>query len=301
MKTPIIFEVANHNDQVFRRFLTSCVQLTSACLLLFFLTACDDCTADTDLIKSHARILNENAIEATNIFLYINMIPDLQMKELKILREVYDAAQSASSASQSRSFLDLRTPLADQLATLEILSPSMKNEIGAAISRSSTRATEVLTSLIREKSSLANDQQAFGACIASFEAGFRSLDVALDQLADALSEVAQYLKSRDALIFAVRGQVREIDNMSGNTSLQADVATIARLMSFNNEMLNSLTAISTAEEKQVEATNAGLENVLQTFKRLQRVADLPPDLEKETQDAVKLLEDVKTGHSYSVK
>jgi hypothetical protein len=223
------------------------------------------------------------------------------MKELKILREVYDAAQSASSASQSRSFLDLRTPLADQLATLEILSPSMKNEIGAAISRSSTRATEVLTSLIREKSSLANDQQAFGACIASFEAGFRSLDVALDQLADALSEVAQYLKSRDALIVAVRGQVREIDNMSGNTSLQADVATIARLMSFNNEMLNSLTAISTAEEKQVEATNAGLENVLQTFKRLQRVADLPPDLEKETQDAVKLLEDVKTGHSYSVK
>ena len=177
----------------------------------------------------------------------------------------------------------------------------MKNEIGAAISRSSTRATEVLTSLIREKSSLANDQQAFGACIASFEAGFRSLDVALDQLADALSEVAQYLKSRDALIVAVRGQVREIDNMSGNTSLQADVATIARLMSFNNEMLNSLTAISTAEEKQVEATNAGLENVLQTFKRLQRVADLPPDLEKETQDAVKLLEDVKTGHSYSVK
>jgi hypothetical protein len=109
------------------------------------------------------------------------------------------------------------------------------------------------------------------------------------------------LKSRDALIVAVRGQVREIDNMSGNTSLQADVATIARLMSFNNEMLNSLTAISTAEEKQVEATNAGLENVLQTFKRLQRVADLPPDLEKETQDAVKLLEDVKTGHSYSVK
>lgn len=301
MNRPISFALVHDNIRLLRRFRCPWVQLISSCLLLLVLTACDNCTGDHDRIISQAQLLKGNAADATNILLYIKLGTDVEIQELVILQRIGDAESAVSHASQPQKFSDLRGPLASQMAALEVMNPAIRDEIGPAIGRAAGSAIEVIGALAGQKRSFARDRSALGTCAASLDDGLKNLDEALGHGSRALSGMDQYLMSSEALLLAVRGQIRELDHMSSNTSLQGTVATIARLIAFSDETLKSLSTIAASAKQQINDTEAGVESLLRTFKSLQRLPDLPPDLEREIQDAIKLLEDVKAGRSFRVK
>jgi hypothetical protein len=108
-----------------------------------------------------------------------------------------------------------------------------------------------------------------------------------------------YLEGTSGLETSGGGMLRELDLLSRDQALQDAAPTVVRLSGFLDEVVANTKKIDAAVRSEMESRDAGLTSLFESFRGLASLPGLPAALSQELQEAIKLIDDVRKGASFS--
>jgi chromosome segregation ATPase len=254
--------------------------------------------ADPARVEAQARAFKATAADATNVLLYMAQGLKLQEHEMETLQRASSLMKSQPQAQDLQGFMSLAPQLVAWSETLQLTRPA-RTEIEAALAKAQPRIAEIDTSIADLEAGLARDEGKLGSAAQQLTRVHGQLKATAATLATFAAATATYLKGATGLETSATAMLPELDLLSRAQTPEDATSTLARISSFSDEVAADTKKLEEALRDEGASRDAGLASLLECFEGLASLPDLPPALSQEIREAIKLIDDVRKGASFS--
>ena len=267
-------------------------------LVVCLLAAACTSPADPARVEAQARAFKATAADATNVLLHMVKILKVQTSEMETLQRASSLMESEPQAQDLQGFMSLAPQLVAWSETLQLTRP-YRTGIEAALAKTQPRIAEINTSVADLEAGLSRDEGKLGNSAQQLTRVHGQLKATAATLGTFAAATATYLRGATGLETSAGAMLRELDLLSRAQTPQDATSTLARLSSFSDEVVADSKKLEEAIRDEGTARDAGLASLLECFGGLASLPDLPPALSQELREAIKLIEDVRKGASFS--
>jgi chromosome segregation ATPase len=254
--------------------------------------------ADPARVEAQARAFKATAADTTNVLLYMVESLKVQTREMETLQQASSLMKSQPQAQDLQGFMSLAPQLVAWSESLQLTRPA-RAEIEAALAKAQPRIAEIDTSLADLEAGLSRDEGKLGSSAQQLASVHGQLKATAATLATFAAATATYLKGATGLETSAAAMLPELDLLSRAQTPQDATSTLARLSSFSDEVVADTKKLEEAIRDEGASRDAGLASLLECFEGLASLPDLPPALSQELREAIKLIDDVRKGGSFS--
>jgi hypothetical protein len=269
------------------------VRQSAWCFFVFILVL-STCSSQEDSarVQADARYFKETAANETNLLLYSITCLNVQTSQTKLLRDSGNLMKDAPEAKDLQGFMRLAPELVGWAGALQ-LSAAAQAEMAAAIERSEREIAAVTSESRALVTQLAGDSGRLGSSKAKFAQALTRLQETKTTLEKFTSAIKSYATATDDLQKSLNAMLPELDGLSSGGGFQDSKATVARFGGLLDGAVADMKKMDDGLETERACKEAGLRSLLSCFTTLQSLSNLPPDLARELEEAIKLIKDVQ--------
>jgi chromosome segregation ATPase len=254
--------------------------------------------ADPARVEAQARAFKATAADATNVLFYMAGSLKVQTHEMETLQRASSLMKSQPQARDLQGFMSLAPQLVAWSETLQ-LTRLARTEVESALAKAQPRIAEIDASIADLETGLSRDVGKLGSSAQQLTRVHGQLKATAATLGTFAAATATYLKGAASLETSAGAMLRELDLLSRAQAPQDGASTLARLSSFSDEVVADTKQLEEALRDEATSRDAGLASLLECFEGLASLPDLPPVLSQEIREAIKLIDDVRKGASFS--
>ena len=267
------------------------------CTLFLILPTCSS-QGDTSQIQKVALSFKEAAAECLNTLLYSVTTLEIQTQQVKLIQDSGRLMKETPQAKGLQGFMSLAPEIVGWSGALQ-QSKDVQTELTNAIMRVRSRLGEINEHLRYLRAELSVDGSQLGTSKNKLMQALSRLQETQGTLEKFLSAIENYAEATNNLRTLLTSMLNELDALSSAGKLSDTTATISRLSALVDQVVANMKKIDDSLVTERASKTSGLASLLTSLTAFESLSDLPSDLRRELEEAVKLIRDVQNGVPFS--